>query len=95
MKKTIYAECGLPASLVPVQFLGWIPSPVHDITGLYNAVVRLKRSAPGYTKGETLRLPARSIVHKAGVRNGFVMVRQAELPARTDENTLSRDKGGR
>jgi len=85
---TMYYEAGLPASLIPVTFIGWAPTPAHDLTGLYNAVVRLKRTHGTYRAGETLHVPARSVVVKAGVRDGFIRVREASLPARTDANTL-------
>lgn len=79
--KTIYFEAGLPATLIPVQFMGWARTPAHDVTGCHNAVVRLKRSAPGYPRGEVLHVPARAVVVKAGRRNYHQLVRPAPLPA--------------
>jgi hypothetical protein len=86
---TIYYEAGIPASLIPVTFIGWAPTPAHDLTGLYNVVIRLKRASPYYPAGETLHVPARSVVVKAGVRDYRILVREASLPARTDANTLN------
>lgn len=85
---TIYYEAGLPATLIPVQVLGWAPTPAHDLTGLYNVVIRLKRSHGAYHVGEVLHVPQHSVVVKAGIRDHFIRVRQAPLPARTDANTL-------
>lgn len=77
---TIYYEAGLPATLIPVKFLGWAKTPAHDLTGLYNAVIRLKRSRGAYSCGEVLHVPARSVVEKAGRRDYFTRVRSATLP---------------
>lgn len=84
---TIYYEAGLPATLIPVQFLGYAETPLHETTKLYNVVIRLKRSIHGYHKGEILHVPARSVVEKAGVRNYHQMVKPATLPPRTPGNT--------
>lgn len=86
---TLYYEAGIPASLIPVQFIGWAPTPAHDITGLYNAVVRLKRTRGAYKAGEILHLPPWAIVVRAGVTHHRIRVRQADLPERTDANTLN------
>lgn len=85
---TTYYEAGIPASLIPVTFIGWAPTPAHDLTGLYNVVVRVRRTHGTYRAGETLHLPLHSVVVKTGVRDGFTRVRAASLPARTDANTL-------
>lgn len=77
---TIYFEAGLPATLIPVQFMGWAKTPAHDVTGLLNAVVRLKRAAPGYPLGEVLHVPARAVVVKAGRRDYCQLVQSAQLP---------------
>lgn len=69
------------AGLIPVQFIGWAKSPIHDTTGCFNAVVRLKASKGGYQRGEVLHLPAWSIVVKDCVRNYQQRVRPAQLPA--------------
>lgn len=84
---TIYYEFGIPATLIPVKFIGWAKSPIHEITGCFNAVVRLKRATKYYPAGEILHLPARSIVVKAGRRDYFQLVRQAPLPT-IDLNNL-------
>jgi hypothetical protein len=84
-RKTIYYEAGIPATLIPVEFIGWTESPLGYG---FNATIRLKRSAPGYSAGEIVRVPARSVVEKAGRRDYFIRVRPAELPVRTDSNTL-------
>lgn len=78
---TIYYECGIPAVLIPVQFLGWAKTPGHSATGLHNAVVRLRRSGGGYRTGEVLHVPASSVVEKAGRRDHRQLVRPAFLPA--------------
>lgn len=85
---TIYFETGADAQLIPVQVLGWAPTPAHDLTGLYNVVIRLKRAHSNYHVGEVLHVPARAVVVKAGIRDYHMRVRQAPLPARTDANTL-------
>lgn len=77
---TIYYEAGLPATLVPCAFIGWAKTPGHELTGCFNAVVRLKRAAPGYQKGEILHVPARAVVIKAGRRNYHQLVKAAPLP---------------
>lgn len=77
---TIYFESGIPATLIPVRFMGWAKSPAHDVTGCFNAVVRLKRAAPGYACGEVLHVPAWSVVCKAGRRDYRQLVRPAPLP---------------
>lgn len=84
---TIYYEAGLPATLIPVQFLGYAESPAHDITCLYNVVIKLKRGSPSYQSGEVLHVPLRAVVEKAGVRDYHQMVKPAALPPRTPENT--------
>lgn len=85
--KTIYYEAGIPASLIPVQFLGWAKTPAHELTGCFNAVIRLKRSRGAYQCGEVLHVPARSVVIKAGRRDYFTRVRAAALPP-IDPNNL-------
>jgi hypothetical protein len=85
---TIYYEAGIPATLIPVQVLGWVPTPAHDLTGLYNVVIRVKRTTTAHSAGEVLHVPARAVVVKAGIRDSHMRVRQAPLPARTDANTL-------
>lgn len=77
---TIYYEAGLPAALVPCQFMGWSKTPAHELTGCFNVVIRLKRAAPGYRRGEVLHVPARAVVVKAGRRNYHQIVRPAPLP---------------
>lgn len=77
---TIYLEAGFPATLVPVAFLGWAKSPAHDVTGCFNAVVRLKRSAHCYHAGEVAHVPAWCVVQKAGRSNYKQRVRPAPLP---------------
>lgn len=86
---TIYYEAGIPASLIPCTFIGWAPTPAHDLTGVYDAVIRLKRTRGAYHAGETLHVPAWSIVVRAGVRDHHIRVRPADLPKRTDANTLN------
>jgi len=83
---TMYYEAGLPASLIPVTFIGW--APTDPLIGTHYAVIRLKRTHGAYRAGETLHVPARSVVVKAGVRDYQTIVREASLPARTDANTL-------
>ena len=78
---TLYYEAGIPATLIPVRFIGWAKTPGHELTGGINAVIRLKRSAPGYQTGELLHVPARSVVEKAGRRDYFQRVRNPALPA--------------
>ena len=80
---TLYYECGIPAELVPVKFLGWAPTPLHDATGAYNVVIKLKRKPKftDYAKGEVLHVPAWSVVEKAGTCGGHQRVRPARLPA--------------
>lgn len=86
---TIYYECGIPATLIPVEFIGWSKTPAHDVTGQYNAVIRLKKSHGScYQKGEVLHLPSRCIVEKAGKSDYFIMVRQAALPDIDKENLI-------
>ena len=77
---TIYYEAGLPATLIPCQFVGWAKTPGHELTGCFNAVVRLRRAAPGYQRGEVLHVPSRAVVIKAGRRNYHQMVKAAPLP---------------
>jgi hypothetical protein len=85
---TIYYESGLPARLIPVQFIGWAKSPMHDVTGCVNAVVRVKRELlPYYPRGEVLHVPARCVVEKAGRRDYHQLVRPAQLPP-VDRNDL-------
>lgn len=86
---TMYYEAGLPASLIPVQFVGWAPTQAHEFTGMWNAVIRLKRTHGAYKAGETLHVPARAVVVKAGTRDYHTLVRQAVLPARSEANTLN------
>lgn len=85
---TIYYEAGLPATLIPVRFVGWAKSPAHDVTGCLNAVVQLKRAQGTYQRGEILHVPAGSVVQKAGQRNYFQLVRPASLPAVDPANLL-------
>ena len=87
---TIYYECGFPAELVPVEFIGWERSPLHHLTGCINAVVRLKRKpmAVSYYKGEVLHVPSYRVVEKAGIRNYNQLVRPAALPPVGDANLL-------
>lgn len=77
---TIYYETGIPARLVPVAFVGWAKTPIHDVTGRFNAVVRLKRATHGYPCGTVLHVPVWSVVHKAGRRDYKQLVRPAALP---------------
>lgn len=84
---TIYYEAGFPASLIPATFIGW--APADALIGTHYAVIRLKRTKGVYRAGETLHVPAREVVVKVGVRDGFIRVRGASLPARTDANTLN------
>jgi hypothetical protein len=84
---TMYYEAGLPASLIPVTFIGW--AAADPLIGTHYAVVRLKRTHGAYRAGETLHVSPRCVVVKAGVRDGFIRVREASLPARTDANTLN------
>lgn len=77
---TIYFEAGIPATLIPVQFVGWARRPAHDVTGLHNAVIRLKRSAPGYLRGEVLHVPAYAVVVKSRRRDYRQLVKPAPLP---------------
>lgn len=88
MTKTIYYEAGLPATLIPVQFIGWAYTPGHVLTERFNAVIRLKRSSGAYRRGEVLHVPARSIVTKAFVRDYHQFVNQAPLPALDDANII-------
>lgn len=87
---TIYYECGFPAELVPVEFIGWAKSPLHRLTNCVNAVVKLKRKprASYYNCGEVLHVPAHSIVEKVGFKNYHQRVRGAELPAIDYANLL-------
>lgn len=87
-KTTIYYEAGLPATLIPVQFIGWSKSPIHEVTGAFNAVIKLKRTHGAYKRGEVLHVPHRSVVVKAGQRNYFQLVRTAQLPAIDPENLI-------
>lgn len=77
---TIYYEAGLPATLIPVQFMGWAKTPGHELTGCFNAVIRLKRTHGAYIKGEVLHVSSRSVVVKAGRRDYHQLVRPAALP---------------
>lgn len=88
-KPTIYYAAGIPATLIPVQFIAWARTPAHDITGGYNAVVKLKRAAPGYQRGELLHVWAGYVVVKAGRRDYRQIMRSAELPKRTESNTIA------
>ena len=78
---TIYYECGIPAELVPVKFLGWAQTPI-GLPGRYNAVIEIKRKPKftSYERGEVLHVPPWSVVEKAGTRCGFQRVRPAALP---------------
>lgn len=78
---TTYYEAGLPATLIPVQFIAWAKTPAHAFTGCHNAVVRLKRSHGTYRAGEVLHVSPNAVVVKAGRRDYHQLVRQAELPA--------------
>lgn len=78
--QTIYVECGFPATLVPVSFIGWAKTPTHDVTGRFNAVVKLKRTKGAYQLGEVLHVPPYSVVHKAGRKNYHQLVKPAKLP---------------
>lgn len=89
--QTIYYET-TRSGLVPVKFLGWKLSPL----GLgYNAVIQFKRDVPAvnggllYYRGERVAMPPKSIVVKAGRRDYHQQVKPAQLPARTDGNTIS------
>lgn len=84
---TIYYEAGLPATLIPVKFLGWAKSPAHELTGCFNAVIRLKRTRGAYQCGEVLHVAPWAVVVKAGRRDYFTRVRAAALPA-IDPNNL-------
>lgn len=77
---TIYYDAGRHG-LIPVQFIGWAKTPAHDVTGGFNAVVKLKRAAGAYLRGEVLHLPRWAVVEKAGVRDYHQRVRNATLPA--------------
>lgn len=85
---TIYLEAGFPATLIPVSFVGWAKTPAHDITGFYNAVVKLKRAAPGYQRGEVLHVDGARVVVKAGRLNYHQLVKRAALPAIDPANVL-------
>lgn len=85
---TIYYEAGIPASLIPCQFIGWRKTPAHEVTGMWNAVIKLKRTHGAYKTGEVLNVPPHRVVEKAGRRDFFIRVRNAQLPARTEANTL-------
>ncbi len=85
---TIYYEAGLPATLIPVAFVAWAKTPAHEVTGCFNAVIRLKRSHGAYRAGEVLHVAPHMVVEKAGVRDYFIRVRNAKLPERTDTNTI-------
>ena len=85
---TIYYEAGLPATLIPVQFIGWAKSPAHDVTGCFNAVICLKRSHGAYRAGEVLHVPRGSVVVKAFRRDYFQYVRPAPLPPIDPANLL-------
>ncbi len=87
-KQTLYYEAGLPASLIPVQFIAWAKTPLHDVTGCFNAVVKLKATHGAYQRGEVLHVPAGSVVVKAYVRSFHQYVRAAPLPERTEANTI-------
>lgn len=86
---TIYFEAGLPATLVPVRFIGWAKTPMHEQTGLFNAVIRLKRAAPGYQRGEVLHVPSTTVVVKAGRRNYHQIVKPAPLPPVDPSNVMA------
>lgn len=77
---TIYYEAGIPATLIPCQFIGWAKSPAHEFTGCFNAVIRLKRDSGAYRKGEILHVWSRYVVVKAGRRDYRQLVRSAPLP---------------
>ena len=87
---TIYYECGIPAKLVPVQFIGYAKSPAHELTQCINAVIRLKRNGGCwyYKRGDVLHVPPHAVVEKAGIKNGFQMVRNAKLPGVDLDNLL-------
>ncbi len=85
-KQTIYYET-LRNGLIPCEFTGW----AKDTWGnLWLAEVKLKSTKAGYERGDTVRVPARVIVVKAGVKGGHQMVQSATLPVRTDDNTLTK-----
>lgn len=81
-KLTLYYEAGIPATLLPVAFIGWAKTPGHDVTGQFNAVIRLKRGTKlgAYKTGEVLHVPAWSVVNKSGRRDYHQLVRAAALP---------------
>ena len=83
-KPTIYLD--ILKGLQAVSFLGWSKTPMHDTTGAYNAVVRIKRKGAGkiYSVGEVLHIPARSVVVKAFRKDYQWRVVSATLPERND-----------
>ena len=86
--KTIYLETS--GGLIPCQFMGWAKSPIHDVTGCFNAVVRLKRDGltSAYRRGEVLHLPRWAVVEKAGFRSYHQLVKSAALPAIDPANLI-------
>lgn len=88
-KPTIYLDTfkGLQA----VSFLGWAKTPIHDTTGAYNAVVKVKRCGIGqiYNVGEVLHIPARCVVVKAFRKDYQWRVVPATLPDRDDANLIA------
>lgn len=79
MTKTIYYETARNG-LIPCEFLGWAKTPAHETTGLYNAVIRLKRGKAGYETGEVLHVPPFYVVVKSHVQDYHQYVKPAELP---------------
>lgn len=87
---TIYYETARHG-LIACQFIGWAPSPCHDVTGQYNVVIRLKRgglTGSGYYRGDVLHVPRSFVVEKAGRRDYHQLVRSAALPQVTDSNLI-------
>lgn len=79
--------------LIRCGFIGWAKSPAHEVTGCFNAVIKLREEVKGcgYHKGEILHVPAWHVVEKAGVRGYHQYVRKAKLPEiKTDELLPSR-----
>ena len=69
-RPTLYYEtlfCGL-VTVKPVKRLEY---------GAFQ--VRVARANKAYRLGELLDVPARNLVNKAGVRNGFIRVRSADV----------------
>lgn len=62
---SVYYE-GLYGELVPCKVVDRIKSNYYNLTGNHDVVIKLTRSRGCYKAGETLTVPARSVVEKVG-----------------------------